>query len=402
MNTMQYSRSARLLAAAALSCTSVSALLGACASDEDATPEIPDATVTLAPEDDAGGTEASADTGACASDDCEYFPTACAPGAMCPSGLFNTQDPTRGLDWRTHINVVTGRSATDVWYAGVAGAVGHFDGVSWKASDVGTRETQDILWFLGSAEVLIGTPNAPNRIYTRGLDMDAGSPPSEGGWTRQTSIFAPVEFWELTAAWSWPGSTTLWVGTTNEVWRVRRTPEATFEATQAIPSSVCHVAGCRSLRSLHGASSDTIWGVGDIGATVRITASGGSTPSATAVESNTWIGLRGVWAASDANVWAVGGAGTVLHYTGDALGWEQVQGVPTSVNLNAIWGTSPSDIWAVGDASVVLHYDGARWTRIHVAGLGDRRPALTTVWTPEPGRVWAGGDGILLALGETQ
>ncbi len=398
MTTTRHSFLVQITAAATLSCAAASTLLGACATNESASPDAPDATLTLAPEGDAGLADADAD--ACTTDDCAYFPAACAPDALCPNGPFNAQDPASGLDWRTRINVVVGRSASDVWYAGAAGAVGHFDGTSWTPSDVGTRETQNILWLLDSAEVLIGTPNAPSRIYTRGLEVDAGSPVSAGGWTRQAKLEAPSDLVRITAAWANPGSTSLWVATTNALWRIRRTPESTLEVVPGIPSSLCSVISCGSMRSLHGASSTTVWAVGDVGAVVRITAADGAEPTAKAVDSTTWMGLTGVWAASDTDVWAVGGAGTILHYAGESLGWASVSDVPTKENLNAVWGTSPSDVWAVGDAGVVLHYDGARWSRVKVAGVGDRRPDLFTVWAPAPGRVWAGGQGILLALGE--
>ena len=117
------------------------------------------------------------------------------------------------------------------------------------------------------------------------------------------------------------------------------------------------------------------------------------------LNSRTWVGLNGVWAASDTDAWAVGGTGTIRHYTGDEINWDVVSDVPTDVDLNAVWGTSPDDVWAVGDAGVVLHFDGQKWSRMKIAGLGNRRPDLYAVWAPEPGHVWIGGQGILVALG---
>jgi len=390
----------RCTAAATLVCTATTTLLGACATNDSASLDAPDATVTLAPEEDAGLADVDASADTCTADDCAYFPASCTPDSLCPTGLFNADDPSSGLDWRTRINAVVGRSATDVWYAGAVGAVGHFDGTSWSASDVGTQQTQNILWLLDSAEVLLGTPRTPRRIYTRGLEVDGGSPPSAGGWTHQPQLTVTVDFGEVTATWTNPGSTTLWVSASRALWRIRQTPEATFEVVPGIPASLCSLISCRTLRSMHGASNATLWAVGDLGTVARITNADAAEPVATPINSGTWLGLRGVWAASDTDVWAVGGAGTILHYASEALGWQSVPEVPTKEDLNAVWGTSPTDIWAVGDAGVVLHYDGARWSRVKVAGVGERRPNLFTVWSPAPGRVWIGGDGILLALGE--
>jgi len=391
MTTMRSSVLARLLAAGVLSCAAASTLLGACASNESASPDVPDATVTLTPTLDAGLGDAEAE--ACTTDDCEYFPAACAPDVLCPNGPFDPENPAMGLDWGTRINVVVGRSASDVWFAGTAGAVGHFDGTSWTPSDVGSQETQNILWLLDSAEVLLGAVNPVDRVYTRGLDVDAGSPVSAGGWSLQPALEGRYnDLWQLTAAWAMPGSRSLWLATPSALWRLYRTPESTFELLPGIPWSVCSVIPCRSMRSIHGASERTVWAVGDLGAD-------GATPTATPFNTRTWTGLSGVWAASDTDVWAVGGTGTILHYTGDPLRWDVVSDVPTSENLNAVWGTSPSDIWAVGNAGVVLHYDGSRWSRVKVAGAGVRRPDLYTIWSPGAGHVWVGGQGILLALG---
>jgi hypothetical protein len=75
------------------------------------------------------------------------------------------------------------------------------------------------------------------------------------------------------------------------------------------------------MRSVHGASAGTLWAVGDVGGSVRITGADGDAPEVTPLDTLTWTGLTGVWAAGDADVWAVGGGGTVRRYTGGPLGW---------------------------------------------------------------------------------
>jgi len=112
----------------------------------------------------------------------------------------------------------------------------------------------------------------------------------------------------------------------------------------------------------------------------------------------TWATLSGVWAVSDTEAWAVGARGLVVHNVGATFGW-QVMEVPTEEHLYAVAGSSSSDVWAVGDKGVVLHYDGTTWSRVKVAGLGNRRPELLSVSVPEAGKVWIGGEGVLLSLG---
>ena len=128
----------RLCAAGALSGATLvlgSTALGACASDESGSNVDPDAAVSVPPAPDAASPD-DAEAGPCTADDCEYFPDACTPDALCPNGPFDPVDPDVGMDWRTRINVIRGRSASDVWLAGAVGAMAHFDGTSWTISDV--------------------------------------------------------------------------------------------------------------------------------------------------------------------------------------------------------------------------------------------------------------------------
>ncbi|OJY30380.1 MAG: hypothetical protein BGO98_27025 [Myxococcales bacterium 68-20] len=380
------------------SAAGASALLGACASDEEvslAPPEVANAV----PGQDAAGADADAEAGPCTADDCEYFPEACAADVLCPSGPFDPVNPAVGMDWRTRINVVRGRSASDVWIAGTVGTVAHFDGTSWTQSETGTQESLRELWLPGAGEISF---RSLAKVYARGLDAgDADASVSAGGWSLREVAPTATFGGQLGPVWAAPGADSLWVATGTRFWRLELTAGGTFEGARSISSSVCGARSCGNPRSLHGLSAKTVslWVVGELGLAMRVTDADGETPTVTSLNTQTWDGLTGVWAASDTDVWAVGGTGTIRHYTGDGLRWDVVSDVPTGEHLNAVWGTSPSDVWAVGNAGVVLHYDGIRWSRVKVAGLGARRPDLYTVWSPGAGHVWIGGYGVVLALG---
>ncbi len=387
-----------LILGGAVSCVVASLELAACASNENADVDA-DAGPSLVPTDDADIREAGdVDAGPCT--DCEFFPQECGPDILCPNGPFDPANPANGMDWRTRVNVIRGRSATDIWIAGSVGAAAHFDGTSWTPSEMGTMEAQRVLWLPRGGVVSLGSVD---RIHTRGLDFDAGAVDagvSAGGWSLRSAQAPPADYGKkLTAAWALPDSDSLWIGTQTDLWRLRLTAESTFESLPGIPPSVCERIPCDRMRSIHSVSASTVWAVGDLGSAIRITDADTDTPSATQLNTFTWLGLTGIWAASDDDVWAVGANGTVLRYTGDDLGWQAVSDVPTTEDLSAVWGTSSSDVWVVGKASVVVHYDGARWSRVKIAGLGDRRPDLYSVWSPAPGHVWIGGQGALFALG---
>ncbi|SRR6266540_1248321 len=105
--------------------------------------------------------------------------------------------------------------------------------------------------------------------------------------------------------------------------------------------------------------------------------------------------LNGIFAASPADVWLVGAAGTALHWDGTT--WI---GVPTGTtrSLLGAWGTSSSDVWAVGGdpstagSGVVLHWDGTAWST-WISGTA----ALYAVWGSSANDVWTvGSSGTIL------
>ncbi len=71
--------------------------------------------------------------------------------------------------------------------------------------------------------------------------------------------------------------------------------------------------------------------------------------------------LQDVWANSGSDVFAVGFAGTILHYDGSA--WSEMSS-GTTRRLYGMWGSSGSDVFAVGEAGTILHYDGSAWSEM--------------------------------------
>ena len=409
---------ARYFTLAGILAASGAAALSACATHVDEflaepAPEV----VVPAPEAEAGADAAApfdaSDAAPCA--DCEYFPEVCTDDVLCQNGLFGTDG---GLDPRAPVNVIRGRSASDVWIAGALGALAHFDGVSWTPSDLGVRETVHALWLDDSGEV---SAASLQRLFSRGLDDPNDAGVSDGGWTSRTTRTPSAEYrrWSrtLVSGWSFPGSEWRWGVTTNHcasstclvsdpsptsgVWRFRSSPVApgSFDIADVISKNMCARISCGDMMSIHGSSANDLWAVGNGGAAVRITEAESNAPTILAFNTQTLSTLHGVWAASESEAWAVGAQGLVRHYSGHPVLWDIVSDVPTNEDLFAVWGSSPSDVWVVGDAATVLHYDGVTWSRVKIASLGARRPKLTAVWVPSPGHVWIGGQGVLLSLG---
>jgi hypothetical protein len=343
-----------------------------------------------------GGLDASpTDVDAKPCSDCEYFPETCGEGVLCANGPFTPNTVGGSFDPRTSVNVIHGRSPSDVWAAGAVGALAHFDGTSWTRLELKTQESMRGLWLLDSVEVTLGVLD---RVYAHGVDV-------QDQWSVYSPSYDPTPTDVLfTTAWAAPGSDWLWCGAkgmsgNTGLWRLRHSTSVPFTGGTGVPNAICKTAGCGHISSIHGASASELWAVGPAGAAVHVSNADSVAPSAKGFNSQTQNALNGVWTVSASEAWAVGAMGTIRHYTGDPMLWEIVSNVPTTADLNAVWGSSATDVWAVGDAGVVLHYDGNAWSRVKIAGLGLDRPNLNTVWVAAAGHVWVGGHGVILSLG---
>ncbi|AKU99071.1 hypothetical protein AKJ09_05735 [Labilithrix luteola] len=96
--------------------------------------------------------------------------------------------------------------------------------------------------------------------------------------------------------------------------------------------------------------------------------------------------LRDVWGANASDVWAVGDAGSLLHYDGAA--WSAANS-GTTADLVSIWGSSASNVWAVSTTNAeILHYDGTKWTKSTPLATA---AFFSTIWGTGANDVWAAG-----------
>ncbi|MBN9163327.1 MAG: hypothetical protein BGO98_41665 [Myxococcales bacterium 68-20] len=107
--------------------------------------------------------------------------------------------------------------------------------------------------------------------------------------------------------------------------------------------------------------------------------------------------LFGVWGSSDKDVWAVGSAGTVIHWDGTA--WT---GVPLGrkETMRGVGGRSANDVFVVSSLDVVLHSDGfkngsatftAEPTLDPIDPTNFMGATLTKVWAANTGELFVGG-----------
>ena len=216
----------------------------ACADTAVSSPE--DEPPTLVPEVDAGSLDAIAA-------DAEPPVEACRPDALCANPLLDPASSTSALDLRTRVNVIRGRSATDVWLVGAVGALAHFDGTSWTPSDVGSRASLSALWLHDTAEIALVDLTT---MLVRGSEVDQDTPSSDG-WGRAQNVVVPsglaASSRRVTSAWTAPGAEWAW-GTTlegvidsqqNGLWRARVvSATGAIELDAALPPGACATLGC--------------------------------------------------------------------------------------------------------------------------------------------------------------
>jgi hypothetical protein len=149
----------------------------------------------------------------------------------------------------------------------------------------------------------------------------------------------------------------------------------------AEPAPPAVVSAGTLLHGVWAASAADVFAVGD-GGTILRRVSGAWTLMASGSTAN----LRGVWGASSADVWAVGLGGAVLRYNGAA--WSTVTGV-TSSDVDAVWGSSATDVWLAG-SGVVTHWNGSAFSSTGFGG------AMLSISGTGPSDVWVTGENTNL------
>lgn len=133
-----------------------------------------------------------------------------------------------------------------------------------------------------------------------------------------------------------------------------------------------------------GFGEDEMFVVGNAGTILHF--SGGAwTSEVVPTEENLW----GVWGAAPDDVWVVGGSGrtesvaTLLHYDGSEWTLVELEIERSSRAFFKVWGSGANDVVVVGQNGVLLRYDGVTWTEF---GLGTNQD-LIAVWGTGPDRI---------------
>ena len=272
---------------------------------------------------------------------------------------------------------IAGTGARDVWVGG--DGLFHFDGTRWS----GVPAFQGISIFDLSTV-------APGEVWAIAV-REEGAVVERFDGVSSTVMFHRTDADVFLTA--------LQVVSDSDVWLVGSRPPLVPSGTRGVAyhfdgsawtSGLTSPAGLRAVDRTPGLG---IVAVGEDGGIVRLVTE--PVPHVVDLRVGPTVALRATFGSSPADMWAVGDAGTVLHYDG-----RNTVSVPsgTTADLNDVWGTGPSDVWAVGAAGTVLHYDGQAFVSVSSGTDVD----LRAVFTVAAGDVWIGGDqGVLARRGGT-
>lgn len=287
-------------------------------------------------------------------------------------------------------------AADDVWAVGLAGAIAHFDGTSWREVGAGVLPTSwNAMHGAGGRIVLVGSSGAI--AVSNGAGLVAANSPT--AFTLRGVHSADGEtFWAV-------GDNGTLVRGQDDSWKLVSLPTAqNLRAVVALAptdvyavgdgGTVLHFNG--TLWSLLGALPASMVGrnfrgvaSAGVGQVLITGASGAMLQGSADVGFQTIPGFDGVGELDAA--WAQGGVALVVGedssiFSDSGGGWAK-QTSPSTQHLRAVWGAQPDDIWAVGLAGLILHYDGTAWQKVpSPVGIG-----LETVWGKSSGDVYAAG-----------
>ncbi len=121
------------------------------------------------------------------------------------------------------------------------------------------------------------------------------------------------------------------------------------------------------------------------------------------------LALASVWGSGPKDVWAVGTAGTVIHWNGSE--WSSTP-ASTTQSLYAVWGSGPNDVWIVSSPHVIFRGGGfvngtASWSPVtpvadYATVSGSRGKLIQTIWGTSASDVWIGGMSFVNKSGQPQ
>jgi hypothetical protein len=289
------------------------------------------------------------------------------------------QDLPQGVSNTLGFHGVWGSSADDVWIAGKAGTILHWNGTTLSSVASGTTLTFYGLWGSGS-----------NDVYAVGGDFNGSAGCIIVHWngvqwstvynSNETANMGLIDVWGSSADDIWA------VGVYDDInqgfiMHMNSSKQWTKQTTSTLGKTV------PDFENVWGSDAAHIWFTGPQGA---MWFSDGTTFQP--VSSGTGSDIDDMWGISNTNAWSFCDHGAILHWNGSI--WTTNTSV-SGYDLLSAWGSGANDIWAVGGervngTAIIIHWNGSDWSTVLSGATGAYY--LDGVWGSGANDIWAVGD----------
>lgn len=302
-----------------------------------------------------------------------------ADGGACSVDGFCWVEPTPQGNSLTSI---WGSAANDIWSVGEGGALIHFDGTKWRRALVNVSAdlqsisglARDDVWAVGGGKVLHFNgstwavtdaiePSATRVVFA----ISANDVWSFGGINDNGTVTSSAMHFDGTA-WSRVAMTgetifhSAWASGSNDVYAVGgfrggRSQVFHFDGTSWSQVTFAPLSLTNALwAKIWGSGPNDVYVAGFAGAT-RLVHFDGTTWSDVPADFAFNAGFGATWTPANRTWWVADGQGRL--WRGAAGTFTQFTG--TIPGTRGIWGATDDDIWAVGLGGRINHFDGTRW-----------------------------------------
>ena len=335
--------------------------------------------------------------------------------AVTPSNVLKS----RSLKYSNHILGVWGTSQNDVWWVGTGGLILHDNGKVLAPRNSGTSKdlygvwglSTNNVWFVGDGTILQyngttiidRTPSKQKDVIFRAVHAaNDGSTlviaGDKGIILRYLVDKNKLIQEETNVAFEIHG---IYAESVGIIWGVGASGQAVKLSGGSWSSTTMPKAGNRTLAAITGVGSRKFV-VGEEGYV-----------ASTDLETKVWQrelsndppperDLRGVWAVSAKEAWAVGFKGALLHKIGKSWQRTDIDGTYMKTkSFNDVWGLSGDNpfAYAVGEKGAGLRFDGSKWLDYRA----ETAAHLNAITALDKGRIAACGNaGLLLVAADAK
>jgi hypothetical protein len=262
-----------------------------------------------------------------------------------------------------------GTAPDDLYLAGDAGIVWHWDGSRFDPMDTGVQVRLEGIWGIASDNIVAVGPG--HVVQWNGMGWNDITP---GGHESYQSVWGAEtgEYYVVTEQGR------VWRSDPDGRWYWQDFHYPNFQAVWGTAADDVVVAGCGFFANGVFHWDGTAWS--PMGATGD-------------------FDVCGIWGFSSEDIWVAGVEASLYHWNGTAWTWINPGGGYPS--LDEAWGTSSQNMYFVGINGLIRHWDGEAWSEFFARDAAGR--SFLAVWGVSDSDIYAAGqEGLLYRFDGSQ